>query len=74
MLPYIVGGLGVIVILGAFVYFFQASRSSKKPRRRSHPPAESAENSETYCPQCGTRAKAGDRFCRVCGARLRLEE
>jgi len=74
MMPYIVGGLGLVVIIGAFVYFFQASRSAKKPRRRSHTPIESDENSETYCPQCGTRAKAGDRFCRVCGARLRQEE
>lgn len=25
---------------------------------------------DAFCPQCGTRAKSGDRFCGACGARL----
>lgn len=75
-LPYIIGGLGVVMILGGFIYYWQAGRfTSKRARRRSHSHAESeAEGAEHYCPQCGTRAKAGDRFCRTCGARLRHQE
>ncbi|MBI5826037.1 MAG: zinc ribbon domain-containing protein [Chloroflexi bacterium] len=75
-LPYIIGGLGVVLIVGGVVYYWQAGRKSTgKPRRRSHVHTESEnDGEETYCPQCGTRAKAGDRFCRVCGARLRQHE
>ncbi|NOH00891.1 MAG: zinc ribbon domain-containing protein [Chloroflexi bacterium] len=75
-LPYFIGGLGVVMILGGFIYYWQAGRfPSKRPRRRSHSRDESETgDTEHYCPQCGTRAKAGDRFCRTCGARLRHQE
>ena len=75
-LPYIIGGLGVIMIIGGIIYYWQAGRSqSRKPRRRSHTHPEDEDGDvESYCPQCGTRAKGGDRFCRVCGARLRHPE
>lgn len=75
-LPYIIGGLGVVMILGGFIYYWQAGRfSSKRVRRRMHSRGESEVNDvEHYCPQCGTRARAGDRFCRTCGARLRNQE
>jgi len=75
-LPYIIGGLGVVLIVGGIVYYWQAGRKSfKSPRRRSHAQMENEDLKEdTYCPQCGTRAKTGDRFCRVCGARIRQKE
>ncbi len=75
-LPYIIGGLGVVLIVGGIVYYWQAGRKSfKSPRRRSHAQMENEDLKEdTYCPQCGTRAKTGDRFCRVCGARIRHQE
>ena len=75
-LPYILGGLGVLMIVGGSAYYWRARRSSsKKPRRRAKPNAEHAQNDEeSYCPQCGTRAMPADRFCRVCGARLRPQE
>jgi hypothetical protein len=75
-LPYVIGVLGVIMMIGGSVYFWRASRKpSGKTRRRvsSHAEAEH-ENADAYCPQCGSRAKAGDRFCRTCGARLRHQE
>lgn len=75
-LPYIIGGLGVIMIVGGLAYYFQWGRysgGSKARRRRSHVNAESNATS-VYCPQCGSRAKPSDRFCRTCGARLRHEE
>jgi len=75
-LPYLLGGLGVIIIVFGIAYYWRAGRgSTKKPRRRTHSNAESEENDEdSYCPQCGTRAKPGDRFCRICGGRLRPQE
>lgn len=72
-LPYVIGGLGVILIIGGPAYYWLSGRSYRsKARRRARRPLESGEKGgEAYCPQCGTRATTGDRFCRVCGARLR---
>jgi hypothetical protein len=51
--------------------------SSRVRKTRGHKRARSQKGnepeSEIYCSQCGTRARMGDRFCRVCGARLRHE-
>jgi hypothetical protein len=75
-LPYIIGGLGVVMIAGGVLYYLQAGRgSSQRSRRRKHAQTTSNSDDETgaYCPQCGTRSKPGDRFCRTCGARLRVQ-
>jgi len=73
-LPYIIGTLGVIMIVGGFMYYRQSGRStpSKKSRRKRADREES--ESGVYCAQCGTRARGGDRFCRTCGSRLRQTE
>ena len=34
-------------------------------------PVESPERVVNFCPQCGQRAEAGDRFCSGCGTPLR---
>jgi hypothetical protein len=75
-LPYIIGSLGVILILGGLVYYWQSGRSgSKKSRRRQRMRMELEENeSDVHCSQCGTRARSGDRFCRTCGSRIRQQE
>ena len=75
-LPYIIGGIGIVMVVGGIVYYWQAGRSStKKPRRRIRTSQENEEDTEeAYCPQCGTRAKSNDRFCRVCGGRMRHQE
>lgn len=75
-MPYIIGGLGVVMIIGGIVYYWQAGRSSsKRSRRRSHARVErEADGEAAHCHQCGARAKPADRFCRVCGARLRQQE
>jgi hypothetical protein len=75
-LPYVIGGAGVLLIVGGFVYYLQSGQGAKKKgRRRAHSQTPSdEEGNDSYCPQCGSRAKAGDRFCRVCGARLRRPE
>jgi hypothetical protein len=72
--PYILGGLGVAMILGGAVYYWRSGRrNAGTPRRRPHAHSEQDEGGEQYCHQCGTRAKANDRFCRVCGSRLRQD-
>jgi len=73
-LPYVIGTLGVIMIVGGFMYYRQSghSPSSKKSRRKR---ADGEENeSGVYCAQCGARARGGDRFCRTCGSRIRQPE
>jgi hypothetical protein len=76
-LPYILGVLGMALIVGGAVYFWQSSRGRVLARERRHRRAserEDRQGSEVYCHQCGTRAHPGDRFCRVCGIRLRQPE
>ena len=76
-LPYIIGGLGVVMIVGGVLYYFQtgrASSSASRRRKRSHSETHEEDGADTYCPQCGTRARPGDRFCRTCGARLRTQD
>ena len=75
-LPYLIGGLGVIMIVGGLIYYLRSgNKGAKKSRRRQHsnPAAEESE-SDVYCAQCGTRAQNGDRFCRICGSRIREAE
>ena len=75
-LPYVIGGLGVIMIVGGLVYYLRSGKTGmKKSRRRQHANANVEESeSDVYCAQCGTRAHNGDRFCRTCGARMRRQE
>ena len=72
-IPYIIGGLGLMLIGGGIVYFWQSGRGRNKSRRRHSAHIETEGDSEIYCHQCGTRAHKGDRFCRVCGTKLRRE-
>ena len=73
-LPWIIAGIGVLLITGGVYYYLRGQPRVKSSSRRRH--AASAEPSEgtRYCPQCGTRARAGDRFCRTCGTRMRPGE
>jgi hypothetical protein len=75
-LPYILGGVGGVLIVGGLLYYFLSGREhAHRLRRRSRPPSKAGgDASATHCHQCGTRAKPGDRFCRVCGTRLRQDE
>jgi zinc ribbon protein len=71
-LPYILGGIGLVLIVGGVVYFWQSSRGDKSGGRKKHAGRDRDEAaSDVYCHQCGTRARLGDRFCRVCGTKLR---
>jgi hypothetical protein len=73
-LPYILGGLGLALIIGGSLYFWRpGGRAGGRERRHRAARRDAEPDSEIYCHQCGTRARAGDRFCRVCGSRLRHE-
>jgi hypothetical protein len=72
-LPYILGGLGVLLILVGGLYFWQSSKGRPEPRRRHRSQEEDTSGEAIYCHQCGKRAQANDRFCRTCGTRLRKE-
>lgn len=71
--PYILGALGVILLVGGLGYNFlwRKPRPGVGRRRRLQSKTDRSEEGEVYCHQCGQRARPGDRFCRVCGSRLR---
>ncbi len=63
-----------LLIAGGLAYYVHWGRASKsKPRRRQAREQGEGDSTGVYCPQCGSRAKLSDRFCRTCGGRLRRE-
>ena len=70
-LPYILGGLGVLLIVGGGIYFWQTSQGKPASRQRHRSREQDDDGENVYCHQCGKRAQSGDRFCRTCGTRLR---
>jgi len=83
MFPYLLTGLGVLLIIGGGFWFWQSGRSREPvaSRNRRRPPRSAAsrasqaspvdDTGQIYCHNCGKRASAGDRFCRTCGTPLR---
>ena len=74
-LPYILGGIGLVMIVAGGFYFWQSGKGKSKPsqRHRHRAQVETDDGEQTYCHQCGKRAQPSDRFCRTCGTRLRRE-
>lgn len=79
-LPWILGFLGIALIAGGGIWYWQSGKGSSaektRRRRRSTSPKDSNETlagDGIYCHNCGKRAAAGDRFCRTCGTKLRIE-
>ena len=75
-LPYLLGGLGVILIVGSAIWSWRTGKarpaSEKRPRRRSSGRSpQPLDPQYVYCPRCGRRASSQDRFCRDCGTELR---
>jgi hypothetical protein len=74
-IPYLIGGVGLVLIAsGVGYYFLFARRSSNETTRRRRRPASAdglGTSKDVYCSQCGERARPGDRFCRTCGTRIR---
>jgi hypothetical protein len=74
-LPWIIGGFGVALIAIALFSYWRSTQASedKPPRRRRRQTAEEPVDQQAYCHECGARANLGDRFCRTCGSRLKVE-
>lgn len=82
LLPWLLGGLGVLLVVGGLLWYWRSGQETQSPKQTSRGRRRSAaletqeqENSAegVYCHQCGKRASRGDRFCRACGTRMRIE-
>jgi hypothetical protein len=79
VLPWGLLTMGVLLLIGGGIWFWQSGKrknQASQSQRRRHKPAQAAASTpegQIYCHSCGKRAGAGDRFCRACGTRLRLE-
>lgn len=77
-LPFILGGLGLALIIGGGLWFWLISRKRQTgPSNRRHGSSNrvipDGNEADIYCHQCGKRAAKDDVFCRTCGTRLRRE-
>jgi hypothetical protein len=73
-LPWLIGGMGLaLIIIALWAYWRSTQSSEQKPRRRRAPRVQEGKDGQIYCQECGARAHAGDRFCRTCGSRLTVE-
>ncbi|MBE9524314.1 MAG: zinc ribbon domain-containing protein, partial [Chloroflexi bacterium] len=80
-LPWILGALGVALVTGSIWWYWYSSREIAPARkttnrgRRSSSITRSQTETSTghHCHQCGKRAAKNDRFCRVCGTKLRID-
>jgi hypothetical protein len=80
-LPWVLGGVGLLLVVGGLVWFVvtrnrSSSASSAKNRHRSarrQPDRVGSQVDPVFCSKCGRRASSSDGFCRACGNRLRSE-
>ncbi len=80
LLPWLLGLVGVVLIVGGGLWYWQSGREQVEPKRQRRGRRRSAgaqagdtvEEGRVYCHQCGKRAAPGDVFCRACGTKLRL--
>jgi len=79
-LPWILGGLGGLLVLGGLVFLIfnwrnnvKNSRGDSRKRHVGNVSKKSDLPGNIYCPQCGKRAQPGDVFCRTCGTRMRRD-
>lgn len=75
-LPWMLGFLGVILVVGGAWWYWQSGREKDRSRtRRKRGSSASREppvsEGHVYCHQCGKRAAPGDQYCRACGTQLR---
>ena len=80
VLPWLLGLLGVVLLVGGGLWYWQSGRTGssersevRRRRKRVGAPESVPAEGYIYCHNCGKRAGPGDRFCRTCGTRLRVE-
>jgi hypothetical protein len=75
-LPWIIGALGLALIGLALFFYWRSTQvpeqKSRRRRRTSVSQEQEQSGAQEYCHECGTRTRAGDRFCRTCGSKLRV--
>lgn len=85
LIPWLLGGLGIILIGSGSWWYWQSGRQKEPapnrnrhkrrigedPRITTQPGGTEKKQEGAYCHQCGRRAAAGDIFCRACGTKLR---
>jgi hypothetical protein len=72
ILPWVLGGIGVVLIVaGVFGFLIWQRGGQRTPKRKKHVTQQTGkEDDDIYCSHCGRRAQPGDIFCRTCGTRL----
>jgi hypothetical protein len=77
---YILGFLGILLIVVGLVWYWQSGSSTasgdsrKRHGSRGGSEKSSSNEGQIYCHECGKRAQPSDKFCRACGVRLRRED
>ena len=75
ILPWILGGLGGLLVLGGLVVGLiywrrEQDKPSNNTRKRRAMTQKETPGGDVYCNLCGKRSQPGDVFCRSCGSRL----
>lgn len=77
VLPYVLGGLGILLILASGYWYWRSGKTLTTAFRRRHAPSRTKEietdTAGIFCHRCGRKAVSGDIFCRSCGTKLRTE-
>jgi hypothetical protein len=78
ILPWVLGGLGLVLLVGGGLMYRRYAQETSRVRRRPRKPRRAdkeapgeIEASPVFCHKCGSRASVSDRYCRNCGVRLR---
>jgi hypothetical protein len=79
LLPWLLGGFGGLLLgLAVSLYLWSSARRAEvsspgrsRTRKERSEKTTDKDGAPLYCHSCGTKALAGDGFCRNCGTRLR---
>jgi predicted RNA-binding Zn-ribbon protein involved in translation (DUF1610 family) len=77
VLPYILSGLGLLLILAGIYWYWRSGKTITTAFRKRYSETrtknQDTETSEFFCPRCGRKALHEDIFCRSCGSKLHGE-